>query len=66
MIIPAKSLVVENMKRLKNGETAFAESTEVIRLLERDIARENLNVFIDKTPAGCWFIPQKDSTKVME
>lgn len=66
MIIPTKSLVNEKMERLKNGETAFAESDEVIRILERDIARENLNVVFDRTPAGCWITPEKEHAEIRE
>ncbi|MCF3943348.1 hypothetical protein [Oceanobacillus alkalisoli] len=66
MVIPRKSLLNQKIEQLKNGENAFAESAELIRLLERDIARENLNVVFDKTPAGCWIIPQKDYPEMSE
>lgn len=63
MIIEPKTLVKRKIEQLRNGETAFAESDEVIRILKRDIARENLEVIIDKTPSGCWFYPQHENRK---
>ena len=66
MVIPRKSLLNQKIAQLKNGENAFAESEELIRLLERDIAKENLNVVFDKTPAGCWIIPQQDAPEMSE
>lgn len=59
MVIPRKSLLMQKIDQLKNGENAFAESEELMRLLKRDIARENLQVTIDRSPAGCWIIPEK-------
>ncbi|GGN48927.1 MULTISPECIES: hypothetical protein [Oceanobacillus] len=66
MVIPTKSLLNQKIEQLKNGENAFAESPELIRLLERDVAKENLNVVFDKTPAGCWIIPQREDPKNWE
>lgn len=64
MIIEPKTLVKRKIEQLRNGETAFAESDEVIRILKRDIARENLEVIIDETPSGCWFYPQHEKPEV--
>ncbi|GGJ96816.1 hypothetical protein GCM10007063_19080 [Lentibacillus kapialis] len=42
---------------LKEGKTAYAESAELIRLMQRSIDREGLYVHRDHTNTGCWFIP---------
>lgn len=47
----------QKVNLLKNGYSAYAESTELIRLIKRDILRNALNVHYDETPIGCWFIP---------
>ena len=60
MIIEPKVLVKQKIEQLKNGKNAYAESEEVLRLLKRDIARENLNVIFDETRDGCWIYPQTD------
>ena len=49
------------IEQLMNGRTAYAESTEVIRLIKRDIERYGLHVYYDETPTGCWFIPATTS-----
>ncbi|WP_240452313.1 hypothetical protein [Virgibacillus sp. YIM 98842] len=47
----------EKIRQLKAGRNAYAESHELIRLIKRDIERENLHVHYDTTRTGCWFIP---------
>lgn len=47
----------QKIVQLKAGQTAYAESAELIRLIQRGINRENLHVHYDQTNAGCWFIP---------
>lgn len=59
MIIEPKTLVKQKIEQLKNGKNAFAETEEVIRLLKRDIARENLKVIFDETPDGLWIYPDE-------
>lgn len=65
MIIPNKLLANQKMEQLKKGENAFAESGEVLRILERNIAREKLDVVMDKSPAGCWIIPENQHYQEM-
>ncbi|MCP8617108.1 hypothetical protein [Salirhabdus salicampi] len=57
--LDCKLLIDEKMNQLFNGHSAFAESTEVIRLLERKVTQNELNVYVDQTDFGCWFIPDK-------
>lgn len=47
----------EKIAQLKEGQTAFAETNELIRLIKRDIEKEHLHVHYDSTNKGCWFIP---------
>lgn len=57
MVISTQDLCEQKLINLKNGNNAYAESEELIRLLERRIRRENLDVILDRTSSGCWFIP---------
>ena len=63
MIITARELRNQKIERLRNGHNAYTESDEVIRLLQRDIARENLEIIVERTSSGCWFIPVKNNSK---
>ncbi|API90834.1 MULTISPECIES: hypothetical protein [Bacillota] len=47
----------EKIARLKQGDSAYAESQELIRLMKRDIEKEHLQVIYEETTSGCWFIP---------
>lgn len=47
----------QKVNLLKNGFSAYAESSELIRLIKRDILKYALNILYDETPSGCWFIP---------
>ncbi|MEF2291487.1 MULTISPECIES: hypothetical protein [Virgibacillus] len=51
----------EKIARLKQGDSAFAESQELIRLIKRDIEKEHLEVICEETASGCWFIPKNRS-----
>ena len=57
MIINQRWLAREKVERLKQGITAFSETSQVTELIERYIKEQNIQVHIDKTPFGCWFIP---------
>jgi len=50
----------EKIRQLKSGQSAYAESHELIRLIKRDIEREQLHVHYDNSRTGCWFIPLKE------
>lgn len=47
----------EKISQLRAGRTAYAETTELIRLMKRSIEKEQLHVHLDATNGGCWFIP---------
>ncbi|GGK11399.1 hypothetical protein GCM10010965_00350 [Caldalkalibacillus thermarum] len=60
MVISRKHLAKAKLEQLKNGYSAYTESTEVAFHLEREIKKHSLRVHIDRTPLGSWFIPIKD------
>lgn len=57
LVLNSHRLVREKTERLINGYSAFAETQDLIRLIEREIKRNNLDVHRDLTENGCWFIP---------
>ncbi|MEQ6377793.1 hypothetical protein RZN22_05060 [Bacillaceae bacterium S4-13-58] len=57
LVLSGHRLVREKTERLMNGYSAFAETQDLIRLIEREITRHNLEVYRDVTENGCWFIP---------
>jgi hypothetical protein len=59
MIINRKRLAREKLEKLKKGYSAYAETEEVAKLIEKELANLNIRVHIDRTPIGCWFIPEK-------
>ena len=61
MIINRKSLARKKLENLKQGYSAYAETEEVARLIEKELANLNIPVYIDRTPIGWWFIPEKSN-----
>ncbi|SET44847.1 hypothetical protein SAMN05216389_111138 [Oceanobacillus limi] len=61
LVLHEKRICERKMNQLKNGYSAYAESREVIRLIKREILKNNMDVYYDETPNGCWFIPMKES-----
>ncbi|WP_052947745.1 hypothetical protein [Aneurinibacillus tyrosinisolvens] len=57
MVISRREMARAKVEKLKNGFSAFSETSEVIELIEKYIREENLDVHVDRTPLGCWFIP---------
>lgn len=60
LIMHQRRIRDEKIRQLKGGRTAYAESNELIRLIKRDITKENLHVLCDQTNFGCWFIPVQE------
>lgn len=58
MIINRKQIAKEKLEQLKKGYSAFADTTEVAELIEKELASLDLQVVIDKTSVGSWFIPE--------
>ncbi|WP_010532401.1 hypothetical protein [Lentibacillus jeotgali] len=57
LVINHRRLRDEKIAQLRKGITAYAESAELIRLMQRSIDREGLYVHYEQTNTGCWFIP---------
>ena len=57
MVISRREMARAKVEKLKNGFSAFSETQEITELMERYIKEENLDVHVDKTSLGCWFIP---------
>lgn len=62
LIMNRKRMVEDKLDRLTKGQTAYAESRELIRLVKREIKNRQISVLMDETDSGCWFIPQKNTT----
>ncbi|UFT98020.1 hypothetical protein KO561_12490 [Radiobacillus kanasensis] len=60
-IIQTRRLIDEQMNRLTNGYSAYVETNELTRLMQREITKRNLPVILDQTESGCWFIPEKSA-----
>ncbi|MEW9675501.1 hypothetical protein ABRT01_04855 [Lentibacillus sp. L22] len=60
LIMPENQIRDEKIKQLKSGQTVYAESSELIRLIKRQIIKQQLQVVYDQTDAGCWFLPLQE------
>ncbi len=60
LMIHERRMRDEKMKYLLKGNSAYAETNELIRLLKREIERIGLHVHYDHTKTVCWFIPQQE------
>lgn len=56
-VLDRRKMRDEKIAQLKTGRTVYAESPEFIRLIKRGIDKEKLQVNLEETDAGCWFIP---------
>ncbi|WP_202080769.1 hypothetical protein [Caldalkalibacillus salinus] len=59
MIISRKEMAKVKINQIKQGFSAFAETSEVATIIEKEISKLNINIHIDRTPMGSWFIPIK-------
>ena len=57
MIMNPKEIAKAKVKRIQDGYSAFAESSEMVRLIKRELSKLNLEVLVDETNIGSWFIP---------
>ncbi|GGE17293.1 hypothetical protein GCM10011571_18710 [Marinithermofilum abyssi] len=58
LIISRKKLARAKLEKLKRGYSAFAETEEVAELIEKELDGLDLQVHIDRTSVGTWFIPK--------
>jgi hypothetical protein len=59
MIINRRALAREKLEKLKNGYSVYTETEEVANYIEKEIQQWDKKVLIDRTPIGCWFIPEE-------
>ncbi|KSU83664.1 hypothetical protein QUF84_19440 [Fictibacillus enclensis] len=59
MIINRKEIAREQVKKIQNGFSAFAETKEVAELIKKELMKLNIPVHEDTTDLGSWFIPEK-------
>ncbi|MDT8859407.1 hypothetical protein N0O92_04110 [Alkalihalobacillus sp. MEB130] len=57
MVINRKDMALKKVEKIKNGFSAFAESKEVTEFIQKELKKQNIDVFEDITEVGCWFTP---------
>jgi len=58
-VLDRREMRDDKIRQLKEGRSVYAESAELIRLIKRGIEKENLQVKLEQTDGGCWFIPHE-------
>lgn len=58
MISNLRETAKAKAKQVQDGYSAFAESAEMIRLLKRELKKRRIDVHVDETNIGSWFIPE--------
>ncbi|MGP4071263.1 hypothetical protein ACTWQB_01755 [Piscibacillus sp. B03] len=56
-VLNKRQMADEKLNELLSGNTVYAETEELIRLMNRRIESHELDITIDETEIGCWFIP---------
>lgn len=59
-VLDRREMRDDKIRQLKEGRSVYAESAELIRLIKRGIEKEKLQVKLEQTDGGCWFIPHKN------
>lgn len=59
VIISRKALAREKLQKLKEGYSVYTETDEVAVYLEKELPKLGKKIHIDRTPIGCWFIPEE-------
>lgn len=59
MIISRRALAREKLEKLKQGYSVYTETEEIAKYIEKELPSLNIQVHIDRTPIGCWFIPEE-------
>ncbi|WP_246941173.1 hypothetical protein [Bacillus pinisoli] len=57
MIINRKQLMREKLQQIMAGYSAYAETKEVALMLKKELLIRNIEVYVDETDKGFWFIP---------
>ncbi|TFB25036.1 hypothetical protein E3U55_01190 [Filobacillus milosensis] len=56
-VLNKREMADEKLNHLIDGYSVYAETEELIRLMNRRIESHELDITIDDTDQGCWFIP---------
>jgi hypothetical protein len=59
MIINRKQMVRDKLQQIIAGYSAYAETKEVTTMLKKELQLLNIEVYVDDTDRGSWFIPVK-------
>lgn len=66
MLISRKAIAREKLELLKNGQTAYAETSEVSQYIEKELGNLDMNVVIDRTDRGNWYYPVEETETTLE
>lgn len=58
-VLNHKKMARENVERIKNGYSAYAESHQLASLIKKELLAQGLTFHEDSTEFGYWFIPEK-------
>lgn len=62
-VLDRREMRDDKIRQLKEGRSVYAESEELIRLIKRGIEKEQIQVKLEQTDGGCWFIPHENNDK---
>ncbi|WP_102345298.1 hypothetical protein [Bacillus sp. Marseille-P3661] len=62
LVISTTTLVRTKVEQIKSGFSAFTETGEIARLIKRELLSLKVEVHIDETDKGYWFIPIERKT----
>ncbi|SDH74205.1 hypothetical protein [Alteribacillus bidgolensis] len=57
MVMNRKEMALQKVEKIKAGYSAFAESHEVTAMIRKELEKQDIDVYEDKTDLGSWFIP---------
>lgn len=55
-VIDLRRIRDDKINKMMQGQSVYAETSEMIRLLNRAIKRQSLNVRVDYANGGYWFM----------
>lgn len=58
-IIDLRRIRDDKINKMLQGESVYVETAEMMRLLRRAIERHSLDVEVDRSSSGCWFMLRK-------
>lgn len=61
MVINRKEMARAKIEQLKQGFSAFAETSEVATIIEKELRDLDIDIHVDRTSKGSWFIPVNEN-----